>query len=113
MHPQNPVKRDIGNARPAGQLIAHAGALFRPAQDCRTHYGSGIIVNEIKTLTEDQFEETPVSEIRPAAGSRYGYGLHTISSAGEYTVIDGARIESSIHPALDRLGRYFLPEATR
>lgn len=113
MHPQNPVKRDVSSARPAGQFISHAGKMFRPAQDCRTHYGSGIIINELKTLTEETFEEVPVSEIRPEVGSRYEYGLHTISSAGDYTVLDGARIESSIHPSLDRFGRYFLTQKGR
>lgn len=108
-HALNPVKSDISNARPAGQIIYHADKMFRPAQDCRTHYGSGVIVNEIKKLTEHEFEEVPVSEIRPEPGTRYDYGLHTISSAGDYTVIDGARIESSLHPALDAWGRYLLP----
>ena len=110
MHMQNPVKSDVSNARPAGQFIFYNGKMFRPAQDCRTHYGSGIVINEVKTLSEDAFEEVPVSEIRPEIGSRYEYGLHTISSAGDYTVVDGARIESSIHPRLDGLGRYFLPK---
>lgn len=108
-HAQNPVKHDRSNARPAGQFIAHSGKLFRPAQDCASHYGSGIIINELKTLTEDEFEEVPASEIRPQPGSPYGYGLHTISSAGDYTVVDGARIESVIHPRLDFLGRHVLP----
>lgn len=109
-HAQNPVKSDISNARPAGQFISHAGKLFRPAQDCGSHYGSGIIINEIGKLTEEEYEETAVSEVRPVAGSLYEYGLHTISSADDYTVIDGARLESVIHPALDRLGRLVLPQ---
>ena len=112
-HALNPVKRDRANARPAGQFIHHAGELFRPAQDCASHYGSGILINRLKTLTEDAFEEEPVSELRPAMGSRYDFGLHTISSAGGYTVIDGARIESSIHPRFDCLGRYVHPNAGR
>lgn len=112
-HAQNPVKSDISNARPAGQFIFHAGETFRPAQDCGSHYGAGIIINQIKKLTEDEFEEVAVSEIRPVAGSRYEYGLHTISSADDYTVIDGARLESVIHPALDRLGHLVLPRHTK
>lgn len=107
-HRQNPVKQDRGNARPAGQIILHEGRPFRPAQDCISHYGSGIVVNAILTLTETEFEERPVSEIRPGR-ARYDYGLHTIASAGDMTVIDGARLESALHPALDSLGRYIRP----
>lgn len=107
-HPQNPVKRDSGSARPAGQIIAHKGRHFRPAQDCRTHYGAGIVFQEIDTLTTERFEEKEVSELRPDKSSLYNYGLHTISSAGSVTVIDGARMESIFHPALDRLGALFI-----
>jgi hypothetical protein len=71
-----------------------------------THYGSGIIVYEITRLTKEEFEETPVSELRPSQSSLYNYGLHTISSAEGYTVIDGARMESKIHPRFDSLGRH-------
>ena len=108
-HRQNPVKQDRGNARPAGQIIHHDGRPFRPAQDCASHYGSGIVINEIVTLTETKFEERPVSEIRPSRTARYDYGLHTIASAGDMTVIDGARLESALHPALDSLGRLVRP----
>ncbi len=106
-HARNPVKRDIGNSRPAGSFIVHRGALFRPAQDCAAYYGSGVVINEVLRLTEDEFEERQVGEIRPPSGSRYHYGLHTISSVHDHTAIDGARMESSLHPSLDRFGRYF------
>lgn len=108
-HRRNPVKQDPANARPAGQIILHQGKAFRPAQDCASHYGSGIVVNEILTLSETEFDEQPVSEIRPSASTRYDYGLHTIASAGAITVIDGARLESVLHPGLDPLGRYVRP----
>jgi hypothetical protein len=109
-HAGNPVKIDASNARPAGQFIRHGDGLFRPAQDCQSHYGAGVVINEIKVLTEHAFEENPVSDIRPEPGWRYNYGLHTISSSDDYTVIDGARIESTLHSILDRLGRYFIPK---
>ncbi|MBK6719042.1 MAG: hypothetical protein IPG62_04030 [Sphingomonadales bacterium] len=108
-HERNPVKTDLFDARPAGAFIRHGGELFRPAQDCRSHYGAGVVVNRVTRLTESEFVEEQVSEVRPKPGSRYDYGLHTISSAGEYTAIDGARIESSIHPRLDRFGHLFRP----
>lgn len=105
-HEGNPVKVDKANARPAGQPIFHRGGLFRPAQDCASHYGSAIIVNEIKVLTKEDFVEEPVAEIRPELGSTYDFGLHTISSSGGITVIDGARLESKLHPVLDRFARF-------
>jgi hypothetical protein len=105
-HRANPIRRDRGGARPAGAFIVQGGKLFRPAQDCRAHYGAGIVVHAVERLTADEYRETVVSEIRPPAGSRYDYGLHTISSVGTHTVIDGARMESLIHPRLDRWGRY-------
>lgn len=107
-HAGNPVKQDRSNARPAGQLFWHAGKLLRPAQDCGTHYGAGIIINEIMKLTEREFEEIPRSEVRPLADSIYNYGLHTISYAGNYTVIDGARIESKLSSRLDFIGRHLI-----
>jgi hypothetical protein len=105
-HEKNPVKVDRSNARPAGQPIIHRGALFRPAQDCTDHYGSAIIINEVTALSTSEFAEMPVAEIRPERGTPYDLGLHTISSAGDVTVIDGARLESKLHPRLDRFSTY-------
>lgn len=104
-HRGNPVKRDNGNARPAGQPFAFDGGLFRPAQNCARYYGANIVINRIDELSEDAFRETPVAELRPPPGSRYPGGLHTLSHLGDLTLIDGARFESRLHPALDRLGR--------
>lgn len=106
-HQKNPVKTDRSNARPAGQPIIHKGKLFRPAQDCASHYGSAIIINEVNVLTESEFSEAPVGEIRPERSAPYGFGLHTISGADTVTVIDGARLESRLHPSLDRFASFF------
>ena len=101
-HAANPVKRDLASARPAGQFIPFEGKIYRPAQDCAQYYGAGIAVHEVTELSPTGFAEHQVSEIRPLAGSRYDYGLHTISSLGDLTVIDAARRESAIHPLFDR-----------
>ena len=101
-HEKNPVKVDKSNARPAGQPIFHRGSLFRPAQDCASHYGAGILINEVKVLTKADFAEEAVAEIRPQPGSSRDFGLHTISSSGNITVIDAGRLQSILHPALDR-----------
>lgn len=90
-HPLNPVKTDVRNSRPAGTPFVHEGRLYRPAQDCSTHYGSATVLNEIVLLTVSDFEERAVARIQPQTGSEYSYGLHTISTAGSYTLIDGAK----------------------
>ena len=88
-HSQNPVKNDIRSSRPAGTLFITGDKLYRPSQDSSKTYGGGISVNLITTLTEDSFKEEIGYQIIPDEHSRYNKGLHTLSSAGEYTLIDG------------------------
>ncbi len=90
-HAQNPVKRDIGSARPAGTPFTCDGMLYRPAQDCSATYGGRIAMNRVTELTPDRFSEQTTHWIEPAAGGPRPHGLHTISGAGNLTVIDGKR----------------------
>lgn len=106
-HANNPVKSDIRASRPAGRLIRHHGKLLRPAQDCAADYGVAVVLNEIKTLNPQQFEETPVQRIEPLNKVDYAKGLHTLNFAGRYTVIDGKRFTFSLagfrHQLLSKL----------
>ena len=90
-HPMNPVKSDVQSSRPGGTPFVHNGKLFRPAQDCSTHYGSAAMINEVKVLTLSDFQEVTVSRVRPLTDGPYSYGLHTVSAIGHHTLIDGAR----------------------
>ena len=90
-HPMNPVKSDVQSSRPGGTPFVHNGKLFRPSQDCSTHYGSAAVINEVKVLTLTDFQEVTVSRVRPLTNGRYSYGLHTVSAIGDHTLIDGAR----------------------
>jgi hypothetical protein len=90
-HPLNPVKSDVRSARPAGPPFEFEGRLFRPSQDCSTHYGSAVTVNEVTVLNERDFAEQPVARVAPVPGGGYGYGLHTLSAVGDLTLIDGAQ----------------------
>jgi hypothetical protein len=90
-HPLNPVKTDIRSARPGGTPFEHSGQLYRPAQDCSRTGGGSIIVNRVKQLTTTEFEEEPVAVVAPYPGSPYQKGLHTLSAAGLFTLIDGKR----------------------
>jgi len=91
-HQQNPVKCDIRNARPAGNLFMHHGKIYRPAQDSSTTYGGRIVINEIKELTEYTYNEVEVSTIEPQQlGSKYDGGVHTVSFCNGYMAVDGKR----------------------
>jgi hypothetical protein len=66
----------------------HDGALHRPAQDCSSTYGGGLVVNRVVRLTADAFEEVPVARIVPTGSWRDAAGCHTLSAWGERTLID-------------------------
>ncbi len=92
-HPENPVKSDARNARPAGNLFYRDGVLYRPAQDCSTGYGKATVLNRIDTLTTESFSETPVARID--AGWREGCTCsHTLSRSENYWAVDGLHLIS-------------------
>jgi hypothetical protein len=90
-HPENPVKSDARNARPAGNLFHRDGVLYRPAQDCATGYGKAVVLNRVDTLTTEQFSETPVARIDTnwREGNRC---THTLSRSENYWAVDGLRL---------------------
>ena len=90
-HAANPVKNDVFSSRPGGTPFEHDGILYRPAQDCSCTYGGSIVINRVLKLTPTEFEEEIVTRIRPQKDGIYPDGLHTISSAGGITLIDGKR----------------------
>jgi hypothetical protein len=89
-HDGNPVKNDVRSSRPAGTPFAHEGHLYRPTQDCSRTYGGRVLLNRINKLTPEEFAEELVREICPIAP--YSDGVHTLSSCGEMTLIDGKRV---------------------
>ena len=90
-HPLNPVKCDVRSARPGGTPFVVDGVVYRPAQDSSVRYGGGIVINKILALTRDHFEEEVVASLPPDPKGPYPHGLHTVSSVGDWTVIDGRR----------------------
>jgi len=86
-HPQNPIRIDACGGRNAG-LIVDGEKLFRLAQrQGFDQYGLGLLVYEIKIISESLFVEELVSEINPSfrRGLR---GTHHLSTDGKTTVID-------------------------
>jgi hypothetical protein len=90
-HSANPVKISRRSSRPAGTPFMHEGALYRPAQDCSNSYGQSVVINRIKRLTTDEFEEEEVTCVKPFQAP-YLEGLHTLSSIDGLTLIDARRL---------------------
>ncbi len=96
-HPLNPIVSDARNARPAGAVFEHDGALLRPSQDCSTCYGYAININEITELTSRGYRERPLHRIEPwmFRGARR---VHTFSHVPGMTVIDTYMGRSKLIP---------------
>jgi hypothetical protein len=88
-HPRNPVLIDAAAARPAGGMYRHSNELWRPAQDCTRGYGSALTLARITKLDDENYTQQNVASLRPGA-SWPGIALHTLNTAGEFEVIDGA-----------------------
>jgi len=85
-HTRNPVKTDIRSSRPGGTPFVYRGELYRPAQDSSKHYGWRLMVNRVTRLSPEDFEEEVV---RVVDSDRLGAsGIHTLSGAGDKTVVD-------------------------
>jgi len=92
-HSANPVKISRHSSRPAGTPFMHEGILYRPAQDCSKSYGQSVVINRVKRLTKDEFEEEEVTVVKPFQAP-YLEGLHTLSSIDRMTLIDGKRFRT-------------------
>ena len=76
-HALNPLSVSVAGARPAGNFFRRDGALYRPAQDCRGGYGTGILVQRIESLTPTEWAATTVGRIDPPRGAS---GIHTLNA---------------------------------
>jgi hypothetical protein len=86
-HANNPVKIDVRNARPAGNLFIKNGDLYRPAQSSASHYGHHLCINRITCLNEISFKEELVTSIDAVSFGKY-VGIHHISAAQDQVLID-------------------------
>jgi hypothetical protein len=87
-HPLNPIVSDVRRARPAGRLFERDGSLIRPSQDCSWRYGSAVVLNEVTTLTPDDYLEVPLRRIEPA-WFEGNLASHTYNFDGGIEVVDG------------------------
>jgi hypothetical protein len=102
-HPLNPVVVDEGAARPAGPLFRLEGRLVRPAQDGLGGYGSAVVFREVLELSPQRYVERTIGRLDPF-DPRFPDGIHTISSCGGRTVIDGKSLRIDLAQPLRKLG---------
>ena len=63
-HPLNPVVTSPSAARMAGKIIHHRGRMLRFGQNNSGEYGESISVMQITSLSEKEYNEVKVGEIR-------------------------------------------------
>jgi hypothetical protein len=88
-HPANPILAEPNGARPGGTPVLRDGLLHLPVQDCRGTYGAAVRILRFDVLTPDHVVAVETTTIRsPASASPFQDGCHTLSSAGDVTLID-------------------------
>ena len=107
-HPQNPIKSCKASSRsagtPAGTPFILNNEIYRPAQNCQKFYGEKIVINKSNILNEKEFSEYFSYEIsvpKNFKDSQNNFiGIHTISSFGNETLIDGFQKKFLIYKPL-------------
>lgn len=97
-HPHNPVHISQRGGRPGGSARIIDGQLMVPLQDCTRTYGGSVLPLWFDALTPDRFSARMGAPLEPLPGyAPYNRGLHTISAAGDRTLIDVKRITMTPH----------------
>jgi|GEM_PF-1944164 len=103
-HPQNPIKSCKASSRSAGTPFVLNNEIYRPAQNCQKFYGENIVINKVNILNEKEFSEDFCYEISVSKNfnkSQHNFiGIHTISSFGNETLIDGFQKKFLIYKPL-------------
>lgn len=87
-HAANPIVSDVSSSRPAGKIFMRNGQMYRPSQNCSHRYGYGIKIQHIELLSENEYREQCVSEIKPNWDPKI-LATHTLNCEAGLTVIDG------------------------
>ncbi|UOE51682.1 hypothetical protein MTO98_11395 [Mucilaginibacter sp. SMC90] len=88
-HKQNPIRVASNVSRSAGRLFIVGQKLYMPSQNPKKCYGGSVMINEITTITETDFQYHTAFELLPQAP--YNEGLHTINFDNGLLVLDGKR----------------------
>ena len=88
LHPMSPIRLGLRGSRMAGPLQNENGHWFRIGQDCRAHYGAGMVIFRIEELSPKSYRETEVETLGPDAVAPGALGVHTLSRLGPIVAID-------------------------
>lgn len=97
----SPIVLGEEKARNGGGFFTCKRQLIRPSQNCGSSYGEKLVLNQVKCIAPDQYQEEvwkeiTVREIQTDAG---GFdGIHTFNCSASYDVID-LRKEQAFQPA--------------
>lgn len=82
------IKYSSNYARNAGAVFNYNGLVIRPAQDCNTVYGGGVIFHTFSCDNNDDSDFDILTTLYPNS-FRYNQGLHTYNQLENLAVIDG------------------------
>jgi hypothetical protein len=103
-HPKNPIKSCKTSSRSAGTPFVLNNEIYRPVQNCQKFYGEKIVINKINILNEKEFNEDFSYEISVPKNFNKSQDnfivIHTISSFGNETLIDGLQKKFLIYKPL-------------
>lgn len=106
-HPANPLVVGGVGSRPGGTPFSSAEGLMVPAQNSQGGYGNGINMLTFGKLSPDVIELRISASLISPMTPPFDAGLHTLSAAGEVTLIDVKRNELGLNRLpIDALGRF-------
>ena len=108
-HKKNPVLVDHETARPAGNSVMYEEALWRPVQNCKGGYGTGLGLAKITKLDDEGFEQEIKEVIYPGKPTWPGHKLHSFNRAGRLEVIDGCIYRPKLKWLAKLVDRYYRP----
>lgn len=99
-HPANPILIDAGGLRPGGTPIVIEGKVHLPVQRCDGSYGTGLRLLRFDVLTRLRTVTAIGSTLTaPISAAPFTDGCHTLSAAGDVSLIDVKQMRFSA-PAL-------------
>lgn len=114
LHPANPIRENLASGRPGGSPLIDGDDILLPTQDCTKTYGGAISIVRISGLSPTSCTTSVTTRlVAPPAFRPWTDGLHTLSAAGDVTLIDAKHISHSPLRHVHDVKRWLQKTATR